>query len=88
MGVIFTDYSFFIQEGDWLGAVIFYILGSIGEAGANIFYDSLLPHVAYADEIDQVSSKGMLWAISGWAIVGSQPALVYEPEWFGFSDST
>jgi UMF1 family MFS transporter len=39
-------------------ASIFFILGDIGFAGANVFYDSLLPHIASSDEIDQVSARG------------------------------
>ncbi len=39
-------------------ASILYIIGSIGFSGANVFYDSLLPHVAKPEEIDQVSSRG------------------------------
>lgn len=88
MGVIFTGMLFFIQQGDWLGAVIFYILGSIGEAGANIFYDSLLPHVARAEEIDQVSSRGYALGYIGGGLLLAVNLLWYmKPEWFGFADS-
>lgn len=58
IGVIGTALLYFIQSGDWLLASIFFIFGSIGFSGANVFYDSLLPHVAYPEEIDQVSSRG------------------------------
>ncbi len=57
-GIMGTALLYFVQTGDWLKASIFYIVGNIGFAGANIFYDSLLPHVASPDEIDMVSSKG------------------------------
>ena len=65
VAVLFTGLLFFIKEGDWLGAVIFYVLASIGNAGANIFYDSLLPHVARPDEIDQVSTRGFAFGYLG-----------------------
>ena len=48
---------------DQLLASILYILGTIGFAGSLVFYDALLPHVADDNEIDQVSSKAMPWAI-------------------------
>lgn len=58
LGVTGTALLYLVQSGDWMKASIFYILASVGFSGAIVFYDSLLPHVARADEIDQVSSKG------------------------------
>ena len=58
LGVTGTALLYLVRSGDWLMASIFYIFGSIGFSGANVFYDSLLPHVAHPDEIDRVSSKG------------------------------
>ncbi len=58
LGVTGTSLLYLVNTGDWMKASIFYIMGSIGFSGANVFYDSLLPHVARADEIDQVSSRG------------------------------
>ncbi len=59
LGIFGTALLYFVQRGDWIMASLFYILGSIGFSGANVFYDSLLPHVATPDEIDQVSSRGL-----------------------------
>ena len=59
LGVISTALLYLVdQPGDQLLASILYILGTIGFAGSLVFYDSLLPHVANEDEIDQVSSRG------------------------------
>ncbi len=58
VGIFGTALLFFVSTGDWLMASSFFIIGNIGFAGANVFYDSLLPHVAKPDEIDQVSTKG------------------------------
>jgi len=59
LGVISTALLFFVQTpADWLMASILYVLGTIGFSGSLVFYDALLPHVADADEIDQVSSRG------------------------------
>ncbi len=57
-GIFGTALLFFVSTGDWLMASSFFIIGNIGFAGANVFYDSLLPHIAKPDEIDQVSTKG------------------------------
>ena len=59
LGVISTALLYLVdQPGDQLLASILYILGTIGFAGSLVFYDSLLPHVANEEEIDQVSSRG------------------------------
>lgn len=59
LGVVSTALLYLVdQPGDQLLASILYILGTIGFAGSLVFYDSLLPHVANEEEIDQVSSRG------------------------------
>ncbi|HHX63780.1 MAG TPA: MFS transporter [Chloroflexi bacterium] len=88
MAVLFTGLLFFIQEGDWLGAVVFYVLASIGNAGANIFYDSLLPHVARPEDIDQVSTRGYaLGYLGGGLLLLINLLWFMMPETFGFADS-
>ncbi|PKO13616.1 MAG: MFS transporter [Chloroflexi bacterium HGW-Chloroflexi-10] len=69
IGVTGTALLFFVQSGDWLMASAFYVVGSIGFAGANVFYDSLLPHIAREDEIDQVSSRGYAMGYAGGGIL-------------------
>ena len=46
LGVIATALLYLVKTGDWFIASLFFIFGSIGFSGANVFYDSLLPHVA------------------------------------------
>jgi UMF1 family MFS transporter len=59
LGILSTALLFFIDKPEeWLLCCILYILGTLGFAGSLVFYDSLLPHVANEDEIDQVSSRG------------------------------
>ena len=69
LGVIATALLFLIKTGDWFIASLFFIFGSIGFSGANVFYDSLLPHVARPDEIDQVSSRGYAMGYLGGGIL-------------------
>jgi len=69
LGVTGTALLFLVQTGDWVMASVFFILGSIGFSGANVFYDSLLPHVARPDEIDQVSSRGYAMGYAGGGIL-------------------
>jgi len=58
LGILGTALLYFVYTGDWLKASLFYILGNVGFAGANVFYDSLLPHIATEDEVDLVSTWG------------------------------
>ncbi len=58
IGVLGTALLYFVRTGDWLMASLFFVLGELGFAGSLVFYDSLLPHIAGPDEIDQVSSRG------------------------------
>src|SRR5512137_1285341 len=69
LGVTGTALLYLVGTGDWLIASVFFIIGSVGFSGANVFYDSLLPHVARADEIDQVSSRGYAMGYLGGGIL-------------------
>jgi UMF1 family MFS transporter len=44
IGILATGLLIGIGSGMWLYASLLYIFGRIGFGGANIFYDSLLPH--------------------------------------------
>jgi UMF1 family MFS transporter len=58
LGVIFTGLLVLVDTGDWLMASVFFVLGRIGFGSANVFYDSLLPHVAREEDQDRVSTRG------------------------------
>lgn len=58
MGVIATGLLILVETGDWLLASILFIFGKIGFNAANVFYDSLLPHVAREEDQDRVSTRG------------------------------
>ncbi len=61
MAVIFTGLLFFVQAGDVVMGMIFFILAETGYRAAQVFYNSLLPEIAEPDEIGTVSGNG--WAI-------------------------
>ena len=59
LGIISTALLFLVDSPeDRVLCVVLYILGIIGFSGSLVFYDSLLPHIAREDEMDQVSSRG------------------------------
>jgi UMF1 family MFS transporter len=58
VGVVGTGLLILVGTGDWLLASAFFIIGRVGFAAANVFYDSLLPHVARDEDQDAVSARG------------------------------
>ncbi|MBM7565324.1 MFS transporter [Paenibacillus sacheonensis] len=48
----------FIGEGDWLFASFLVVIGTIGYAASNTFYDALLPSVSTPATMNEVSNKG------------------------------
>ena len=69
VGIVATAFMFFLTTGDWLLASSLFILGNIGFAGANVFYDSMLPHIAKKDDIDQISTRGYAMGYLGGGIL-------------------
>ena len=53
------------RVGDWVLAVLLYILAVIGFSGSNIFYDSLLPFISSNDELDRTSAFGFAFGYLG-----------------------
>lgn len=58
LGIVGTGLLVLVSTGDFILASILFIIGRIGFAGANVFYDALLPHVASKEDQDEVSTKG------------------------------
>ncbi len=69
IGVAGTALLYFVKTGDWLMASVFYVLGELGFAGSLVFYDSLLPHIAGPEDIDQVSARGYAMGYLGGGIL-------------------
>ena len=58
---VFTALLFFVQKGDVLMGMVFFILAEIGYRGGQVFYNALLPEIATPEELGRVSGNG--WAI-------------------------
>lgn len=69
IGIFATALLYFVTTGDWLMASIFFIVGNIGFATSEVFYNSLLPEVAGPGNIDQVSTKGYALGYLGGGIL-------------------
>jgi MFS transporter, UMF1 family len=69
LGILFTALLYFVLSGDWLLASLFFIVGNVGFAASDMFYNSLLPHVAKPDDIDQVSTRGYAFGYLGGGVL-------------------
>ncbi len=88
IGATASALLYFVTEGDWLFASIVFIVGNIGFAGSEIFYESLLPHIAREDEIDRVSTGGYaIGYVGGGLLLALQLAWISSPGSFGMSDA-
>ncbi len=58
---VFTALLFFVQKGDVLMGMLFFVLAEIGYRGGQVFYNALLPEIAEPGELGRVSGNG--WAI-------------------------
>lgn len=88
MGVLMTAGLFLVGKGQWVWAVFVYVLGVVGFAGANIFYDSLLPSIAGEKRVDYVSGLGFAMGYLGGGILFLFNVLMATiPERFGLADA-
>ena len=88
LGVIFTALLYFISEGDWLLASAIFIVANIGFGSANLFYDSLLPHIASDEVIDRLSTSAYaLGYLGGGILLVINLFWIVEPETFGIADT-
>ncbi|HTV17442.1 MAG TPA: MFS transporter [Polyangiaceae bacterium] len=88
LGVSMTAALYWVQQGDWPLAVLFYAVASVGFSGGATFADSLLLDVAEKPEFDLVSAYGysvgylgggLLFAVNVW--------MTLSPATFGLSDA-
>ena len=82
-----TGGLWFVGEGDWvLGAVLFAV-ANVAATASFVFYDSLLPRIASADEIDRVSTAGYaLGYVGGGVLLALNLLWISKPDWFGFPE--
>ena len=88
-GVLGSFLLSFVTEGAWLFASAAFVIGNIGFASGNVFYESLLPHVARKEEIDRVSTAGYaIGYVGGGLLLAVQLAWITWPDRFGFADAS
>ncbi|HET7587863.1 MAG TPA: MFS transporter [Gammaproteobacteria bacterium] len=88
LGALASAGLFFVGSGDWPAAIVLYVLGVVGLAGGNVFYNAMLVHVAPPERWDVVSARGFaLGYLGGGLLFALNVAMALKPHWFGLADS-
>lgn len=78
LGVLATIGLGFMGAGAWIGVSLLFILGNIGFAGGEVFYDSLLPHLAPSVDMDRISTRAYAYGyIGGGLLLAVNIVMIY-----------
>jgi UMF1 family MFS transporter len=88
IGVVATIAMYWIERGDWMFALVLFVIGNVGVAGSIVFYESLLPHLVEGPELDRVSSAGYaIGYLGGGALLAVNLLMIQKPGLFGIPDA-
>ena len=88
LGVLFTLLLVTVGYGDYMRALLFFIIAIIGFAGSNVFYNAFLPEIAPEGEREYVSGKGFAFGYLGGGILLALNLLMIQKHgWFGIPDA-
>lgn len=88
LGVLMTCALFLLAHGAWQLAVVIYVLGAIGFAASNVFYDAMIVDVSERSALDRVSAFGYsLGYIGGGLLFAGCVFATLQPAFFGLSDA-
>jgi MFS transporter, UMF1 family len=87
VGVAATGAMYWIERGDWVFALVLFVIGNVGVAGSIVFYESLLPHLVSESELDRVSSAGYaIGYLGGGVLLAVNLLMIQKPAVFGIQD--
>lgn len=87
VGAVATAAMYFIGEGEWIFALTTFVIGNVCVTATLAFYNSLLPAIASADEVDRVSTAGFaLGYLGGGVLLAFNMLMIASPERFGIPD--
>jgi len=88
MGVVSTLAMYSLTRGEWMLALVLFVIGNVGVAGSVIFYESLLPHLAGESDLDRISSAGYaIGYLGGGVLLAINLLMIQQPGLFGIPDS-
>lgn len=77
-----------VERGDWLAASVLLVLSTIGFAGSNSFYDSMLPDLVPSERRDEISAKGYAAGyVGGGLLLAVNLVMIQKPELLGIRDT-
>ncbi|MCZ6912630.1 MAG: MFS transporter [Proteobacteria bacterium] len=89
LGVVMSSSLYFVEQGQWQYAAVIYALATMGFAGSNVFYDSLLVDIGAKENFSLISSFGYAMGyIGGGLLFLLNVLMTLNPEWFGLADAT
>jgi UMF1 family MFS transporter len=87
VGAAATAAMYFIGTGQWLYALLTFVVGNVCVTATLAFYNALLPAIAGPREVDRVSTAGFaLGYLGGGALLAFNGLMMGNPEWFGIPD--
>jgi len=88
IGALSTIAMYWVGPGDWKLGLTLFVIGNIGVAGSIVFYESLLPHLVDAKDLDRVSSAGYaIGYLGGGVLLAINLLMIQKPAWFGIPDA-
>ncbi len=88
IGVASTFGMWWVREGDWTLALTLFVIGNIAVAGSIVFYESLLPFLTDASNLDRVSTAGYaIGYLGGGSLLAINLLMIQQPGWFGLADA-
>ena len=88
LGIAATALLYTVGAGDVWPALGILVLGQIGFAGSNVFYNSLLVSAAPAGKRDALSARGFAYGyLGGGILLAVNLLMIRSPGTFGFVDS-
>jgi MFS transporter, UMF1 family len=87
VGAAATAAMYLIGQGQWVFALTTFVIGNVCVTATLAFYNSLLPAIASADEVDRVSTAGFaLGYLGGGVLLAVNMLMIASPERFGIPD--
>jgi UMF1 family MFS transporter len=84
VGAVATAAMFFIGDGQWVYALLTFVVGNVCVTATLAFYNALLPAIAGPHEVDRVSTAGFaLGYLGGGALLAFNGVMMAHPEWLG-----